>query len=139
MKTTLFFILTSLFSINSSAQQDSTIFKGRIENKEFQVYIVMDFYKNNIIVPRQQIFGETSGYFGDTKDDRKWLITAASIKKNTATIDMVNDYGSEDLQATLTKNNDGTYTLKQMEGSTIKIARNRKWVKMPKTLIFTRK
>lgn len=55
MKTTLFFILTSLFSINSSAQQDSTIFKGRIENKEFQVYIVMDFYKNNIIVPRQQI------------------------------------------------------------------------------------
>lgn len=52
---------------------------------------------------------------------------------------MVNDYGSEDLQATLTKNNDGTYTLKQIEGSTIKIARNRKWVKMPKTLIFTRK
>ena len=55
-----------------------------------------------------------------------------------ATIAVINDYGSEDLTATLTVNPDGTYTLRQEKGSVLKIARNRKWVKLPKSLVFHR-
>ena len=75
---------------------------------------------------------------GDSIDSRKWLFTSAKVRKNVATLQIINDYGSEDLVATLTKNNDNTFTLKQMDGSTIKIARNRKWKKLPKELVFVR-
>ena len=58
--------------------------------------------------------------------------------KTTARLEIVNDYGSEDLTATLTLNGDGTFTLKHLDGSTIKIAVNKKWVKLQKTLVFKR-
>ncbi len=79
-----------------------------------------------------------AGYLGDYKDGRKWLITDAKINSNdnSAELSMVNDYGSEDLKAEFTRNKDGNYTLKQLKGSSLKIARNRKWVKLPKLLIF---
>ena len=81
-----------------------------------------------------------AGFFGDKRDSRKWLFTSAEIINSTsARIAVVNDYGSEDLIATLTKQSDGTYVLKQEKGSTLKIARDRKWVKMPKLLTFYRR
>ena len=53
---------------------------------------------------------------------------------------IINDYGSEDLEAKLTFNpHDGTYTLERTEGSTIKIVVNRQWVKIPKKLVFKRR
>lgn len=119
--------------------QDTTTFKGRIYNKEYEVYIQMNFYDNNITVPGQDIYGELPGYFGADKDSRKWLFTDATIVNATkAVLQITNDYGSEDLIATLIYNKDGSYTLRQDEGSDIKIAVNRKWVKIPETLIFVK-
>ena len=34
---------------------DTTIFKTRIENKEYQVWFEIDFYKQNILVPNQKV------------------------------------------------------------------------------------
>lgn len=122
-----------------NAQNDKP-FKGYFENADYEVFLRFDFYANNIIVPYQEIFGEMPGYFGDKKDGRKWLITDARITaKNKALIGLTNDVGSEDLAATLQFVNDSTLILRQEEGSTLKIARNRKWVKMPKKLEFKRK
>jgi hypothetical protein len=45
---------------------------------------------------------------------------------------MINDYGSEDLTATLTAENDSLYVLKQIDGSTLKVPNNGKWQKLPK-------
>ena len=77
------------------------------------------------------------GYLGAKQDSRNWLIIDADIKDNTAYLTIVNDYGSEDLTATLTWNANGTYTLQHESGSNIKIAINRKWVKLPPKLVFT--
>ena len=96
----------------------------------------MNFYENNVKVPQQAVLGELPGYFGAKRDSRKWLILDTDIKGNIATITLVNDYGSEDLIATLTRNADGTYTLAQKSGSTLKIAVNNKWVKIPKKLVL---
>ena len=118
----------------------SSGFVGRIENGEYQVYIVMDFYRKNITCPRQEIFGQNPGYFGAVRDTRKWIIEDSNIKGNTAYLVIINDYGSEDLEAKLTFNpHDGTYTLERTEGSTIKIVVNRQWVKIPKKLVFKRR
>lgn len=94
-------IALSLAAQAKAAEKDTTIFKGYLYNLEYDVYIKMDFYHNNIIVPFQEIYGEMPGYFGDKQDGRKWLFTNATIKdKHTAVIQITNDYGSEDLTAT---------------------------------------
>ena len=118
------------------AQNDSTLFKGRLNNKELDVYLNIDFYKKNLKVPGQELFGEMPGYFGDKRDSRKWLITDANIDGKTAHLSIINDYGSEDLTADLVILPDGSYELQQKDGSSMKIARNRKWVKIPKKLKF---
>ena len=124
--------------LTSFAQKDSTIFKGYLSNNEYEVYLQINFYQNDIKVPGQEIFGTIAGFLGDRKDSRKWLITDAAIEGKNAHLSIINDYGSEDLTADLTLESDGTYSLKQIAGSNIKIARNRKWVKIPKKLTFTK-
>ena len=134
-----FFIATALFFALSVFAQNSTAFKGKIVNDEYQIWIEMDFDQQAVIVPEQEIFGEVAGYLGAKRDPRKWIVTGVEMKnKTTARLEIVNDYGSEDLTATLMLNSDGTFTLKQLNGSTIKIAVNKKWVKLPKTLVFKR-
>jgi hypothetical protein len=52
---------------------------------------------------------------------------------------MINDYGSEDLTASLTIKDDSIYVLRQEDGSTLKVPKNGKWQKLPKTLEFKRR
>ena len=139
MKRKILATLLCLISISSMAQTDSTLFKGKITNKEYDVYMNIDFYHKNLKVPGQELFGEMPGYFGDRRDSRKWLITDADIEGKTAHLSIINDYGSEDLTADLIALPDVSYELQQNEGSNLKIARNRKWVKIPKNLKFTNK
>lgn len=118
------------------AQRQKLPFYGYFSNAEYDIYLKINFYDNNVTVPGQEIFGEMSGFLGDKKDLRKWLFTSAEVNGDVATLQITNDYGSEDLTATLTKQNDSVFVLRQTDGSQIKIARNRKWVKIPKTISF---
>lgn len=144
MKKILFIAIVALLSLSATAQnklsgKDSTTFKGYLYNEKYNVYLVIDFYHNNVMVPNQEIYGAMAGYFGDRQDGRKWLFTNAKIiSKDKAEIQITNDYGSEDLTATLTAIDGKNFLLRQEEGSTLKIARNRKWVKMPKELDFVK-
>lgn len=113
-------------------------FKAHLVNDEFQVWLDIDFINKNIIIPGQEIFGELPGYFGAKRDTRKWIISEATVKGKTAKLLIINDYGSEDLTAELRLNSNGTYTLKQLDGSTIKIVVNNKWLKIPKEIVFKR-
>lgn len=141
MKRLLLFLTIILMAMAAQAQtalNDTTTFRGRIENAEYQVWIEMDFYHNDVVTPGQEIFGAVPGYFGAKRDTRKWIIVDAKVEKNVASLVISDDYGSEDLQARLTKEADGTYTLERIKGSTMKIVVNRKWVSIPKRLTFTR-
>ena len=139
MKKIILALMLCMSYLTSFAQKYSTIFKGYLSNNEYEVYLQINFYQNDIKVPGQEIFGTIAGFLGDRKDSRKWLITNAAIEGKTAHLSIINDYGSEDLIADLTLESDGTYSLKQITGSNIKIARNRKWVKIPKKLTFMKK
>ncbi len=131
-------MILSIFSGHAQEVADSTIFTGKIVNKEYQVWIEMDFKHQNILTPGQEIFGLVPGYFGARRDTRKWIITDTSVKGKVATVTIINDYGSEDLEAQLTYQDDGSYLLERLSGSTMKIVVNRSWVKIPKKLVFTR-
>ena len=77
------------------------------------------------------------GYLEYEKDTRVWIIVSAELTaENKAKLEIANDYGSEDLEATLTVDKNGEYKLKQGNGSRIKIAVDRKWVKLPNELKF---
>lgn len=134
-------ILTlALFFVALNAIGQDSIFNGKIVNNEYNIYICMNFYNPNIVVPGQGVYGKLPGYIGTTKSNYVWLITSAKIKdKNTSSLSLINDYGSEDLTCTLSFNADSTYTLKQEDGATLKIVTDRKYVKIPKTIILKRK
>lgn len=122
----------------TALEKQADPFKTHLVNDEFQVWLDIDFINKNIIIPGQEIFGELPGYFGAKRDTRKWIISEATVKGKTAKLLIINDYGSEDLTAELRLNSNGTYTLKQLDGSTIKIVVNNKWLKIPKEIVFKR-
>lgn len=123
--------------ITGFAQEE---FKCYIENKEYSVFMQLNLYEETVKIPGQEIFGETYGYLKKTTDPRVWMITGVKIneKERKATLEIVNDYGSEDLTAELLILDDGSYQLRQLEGSTIKVAGKSKWIKLPKILLFNK-
>lgn len=137
MRRIICFMLFVLTALTVSAQ-DSLLFKGRVVNDEYQVWIDMDFERKNVTVPDQELFGELPGYLGARRDTRKWLILDTEVNGQQTELTIINDYGSDDLTARFTRNDDGTYTLEQLDGSPLRIVVNNKWVKLPKRLVFHR-
>jgi hypothetical protein len=134
-------IIALWLTISAFAQQkDSTTFRAYLYNNEYEVYLNINFYDEDIKVPGQELYGTLPGYLGKKNNSFCWVITSAKIKdKKTATMNLINDYGSEDLTATLTRKNDSIYILKQESGSTLKVPKNNKWQKIPKTIELKRR
>lgn len=128
-----------LSALSLTAQEQSAPFRAYIFNNEFDVYLRIDFYNESINVPGQELYGSLPGYLGKKNNSFCWVITSAEVKGQKAHLSMINDYGSEDLTATLTVKDDSIYTLRQEDGSTLKVPRNGKWQKLPKTLEFKRR
>jgi hypothetical protein len=140
MRKTGLIIIALWLTISAFAEQkDSTIFRAYLYNNEYDVYLNINFYDENIKVPGQELYGPLPGYLGKKNNSFCWVITSAKIAGKTATISLINDYGSEDLTATLAQKNDSIYILKQESGSTLKVPKNGKWQKLPKTLELKRR
>ena len=131
----LFFV-----ALTAMAQTDSTAFRAHIYNKEYEVSMHLDFYNQNIVVPKMDLFGQVPGYLTNGNSVFCWLIIDAELQDDhTAHLVMVNESGSEDLTASLTQDNDSTYTLRQLKGSTLKVLKGKKWQKLPSNMTFIRK
>ncbi len=131
--------LLCLTTISVKAQSNNTPFRAYLSNNEYNVFLRINFYEQDITVPGQDLFGQLPGYLGKKNNSFAWLITSAKINGDKAKLQLINDYGSEDLTATLTRKNDSIYVLKQESGSTLKVPNKSKWLKLPKTLEFKRK
>ena len=138
MRKFLVIILLVIVATNGYAQKDNTAFRAYLYNNEYEVYLRINFYDQDITIPGQELYGQLPGYLGKMHNSFCWVITSATVMDNEAKIAMINDFGSEDLIATLTYENDSLYRLKQIEGSTLKVPKNGKWQKLPKTLEFKR-
>lgn len=138
MKKTIATILLLLSLLQANAQEKSGPFRAYLFNKEYNVFLKIDFYKQDITVPGQDLYGELPGYLSKRSNTFCWLITSVDVRGNTATLQMINDYGSEDLTATLTAKSDSIFVLKQIDGGTLKVPNNGKWQKLPKTMELKR-
>ena len=130
--------LSILWSCAIYAQNDSSTFHTYLYNKEYKVYLRINFYDNDVIIPDQDLLGPLPGYLGKEHNSFCWPIVSVEVKGKKAHLQMVNDYGSEDLEATLTRENDSIYILKQGKGSVLKVPNNNKWQKLPNVLPFVR-
>ncbi len=120
------------------AQQDS--FHAYLYNNDYDVYLRINLYDQDVTIPGQELYGSLPGYLGKNHNSFCWVITSCEVKsEQEATLQMINDFGSEDLVATLMRQNDSIYILRQGSGSTIKVPHQGKWRKLPKTLEFRRK
>ena len=134
----LHYILTTCLLSLTMSVAAQTPFHAYLINNEYDVYLRINFYDQDITVPGQELYGQLPGFLGKKHNSFCWLITSAKVNGNTATLSLINDYGSEDLVATLAQKNDSVYVLKQEEGSTLKVPKNGKWQKLPKTMEFKR-
>lgn len=63
MKKTIIISLLALFcGAFAMAQTSKEPFKGTFLNKEYQVYLTINFQDQNVKVPRQEILGELPGF-----------------------------------------------------------------------------
>lgn len=129
-----------LMSVSSFAQRGNDAFRAYLYNDEYEVYLRINFYDQNIKIPGQELYGDLPGYLGRKNHSFCWVMVSAEVEsEDKATMTLINDFGSEDLTASLTMKNDSIYIFKQEEGSTVKIPKDGKWQKLPKTLEFKRK
>ena len=135
----LFSIVLHITVLSASAQQNSKPFRAYLYNNDYEVFMRLDLYGESITVPGQELYGELPGYLGKKHNSFCWLITSSKIDGEKAELQMINDYGSEDLTATLTLENDSLYVLRQVEGSTLKVPKDGKWQKLPSKLVFKRR
>ena len=138
MKKIITIIIFAFLLSPALAQENKEPFHAYLINKEYNVYLRINFYQENISVPGQELYGKLPGYLSKQHNSFCWLITSAEVEGNKATLQMINDYGSEDLTATLTAESDSVYILKQIEGSILKVPNNGKWQKLPKSLELKR-
>ena len=130
-------LLAACLAMLATAIQAQKNFRAYLYNNEYNVYLRINFYDQDISVPGQDLYGKLPGYLGKLHNSFCWVITACEVKdEHHAEMQLINDFGSEDLTATLTWLNDSTYELKQGAGSTIKVPNKGKWQKLPKTLIL---
>ena len=135
----LFFIaaLAMVYAATAHAQYDmSRPFKATIYNKEYDVYMRLNLYDNDVVIGWQEMLGELPGFLAKSGNNYCWLITEATVDGKKAELEMVNDSGSDDLNATLTFEGDSVYTLRRKSGAVIKVPNSGKWQKLPSTLIF---
>ena len=115
-------------------------FKGYLYNSDYEVYLRLNLYDEDIIIPGQELFGQLPGYLSKEHTTYCWLIVSSELTDNrSAQLVVTNDYGSEDFTAQLTQQNDSTYIFNNLGGSALKVPNKGKWLKLPKTLIFKKK
>ena len=140
MRNFLLFILLSTAVWKGYAQQDNTAFRAYLYNNEYDVYLRINFYDQAVTIPGQELYGELPGYLGKKNNSFCWVITSCKVEsEKKATLQLINDFGSEDLTATLTRKNDSIYVLRQGDGNPIKVPSKGKWQKLPKTIELKRR
>ena len=140
MRNFLLFILLSTAVWKGYAQQDNTAFRAYLYNNEYDVYLRINFYDQDVTIPGQELYGELPGYLGKKNNSFCWVITSCKVEsEKKATLQLINDFSSEDLTATLTRKNDSIYVLRQGDGNPIKVPSKGKWQKLPKTIELKRR
>ena len=79
MKKAIVIALLTIVSLSMNAQQNNDSFRAYLFNKEYEVYMRINFYDQNITVPGQELYGELPGYLGKERNSFCWVITSCEV------------------------------------------------------------
>ena len=143
MKKGIFILLALLWccvSAKMKAQQPGDApFRAYLYNGDYKVFMRINLYEQDITIPGQELFGQMAGYLSKVGTSYCWLVAAAEVDGRKARMLISNDYGSEDLEAELTQDDDSTFTLRRLSGATLKVPDNGKCMKLPHNIKFKKK
>lgn len=140
MRRILLIALLAIAVSDCFGQKESKSFRAYLYNNEYDVYLRINFYDQDISVPGHELYGDLPGFLGKKNNSFCWAITSCDVlSEKKATMQMINDFGSEDLQATLIRKNDSVYVLRQGSGNPIKVPHIGKWQKLPKQIEFKKR
>ena len=94
MKKIITIIILAFLLSPALSQENKKPFRAYLNNKEYKVYLRIDFYQDNISVPGQDLYGKLPGFLSKQHNSFCWLITSAEVEGNKAKLQMINDYGS---------------------------------------------
>ena len=114
-------MLTAVISITANAQQKTRPFHAYLINKEYEIYLNINFYEDDVTVPDQELHGQIPGYLGKERNSFCWVITSAKLR-NEHNADLIKFEASRDY---LRKRADGKKlptlaSLKQQKAGLIK-------------------
>ncbi len=134
-------LLMALTTISATAQNaEGKTFNVSLYNNVYEIVFRLNLYDQDVIVPGQELYGPLPGYLQRQGNSFTWAVVSAELTSPTeARLQMINDFGSDDLTAELTQKDDSTYVFHQLSGATLKVPKNGKWQKLPKTFEMKRK
>ena len=140
-RTLLTMLWATLTVLAATAQRaEDRAFDALLYNNVYEIMLRLNLYDQDINVPGHELYGPLPGYLQRQGNSFTWAVVSAEVTSPTeARLQLINEYGSDDLTAELTQTSDSTYTLRQLSGATLKVPKDRKWLKLPKTLELKRK
>lgn len=139
LKPTMKHLFLCLFVLHFTSMAAQETWKMRLTCPEEKINVVLDLYKESVVVPTMEEFGPMNGYMNGNIYG-VWTVTSHKIKDNTtATINLSNDLGSETQECLLTQKTDSTWVMKFIGRNVIKRVNGKKLVKIPSELTFKTK
>ena len=88
-------IILSLLAVLSctlamqAQQADSTVFRAYLYNEEYDVYMRINLYDQDIIISWQDIYGPLPGFLAKNDYNFCWMITDSKVSGRKAELEMV--------------------------------------------------
>ena len=78
----LHIVLLLLLVLQAGAQKhtESKPFRAYLINNEYDVYLRINFYEQDVKVPGQELYGPLPGYLGKQHNSFCWVITSCKLK-----------------------------------------------------------
>lgn len=125
------FLLTALFfSLPAHCQRLD------LRNEEYNLVMQIDLTNQDIIIPEHELYGPVAGFIGKANNNFYWIAVSAKSTQKGNIIELINDFGSENLTAKIVQINDSIFEFTQLKGSALKLPEKGKWQKLPTTLTF---
>ena len=127
------FSLIILLSVFTTLYSQDT-FKGEFINMDLKIKMSLNLYDDIIPVPGLEI-ENCYGYFQGNINGLWIILKVIKIKGDVAEVRAVSERGSDAQNFRSTKKGDDI-EIKQIDGSAMKGISNRKYVKLPKTILM---
>ena len=111
-------------------------FKGEYINEELKIKLKLNLFEADIPVPGFEL-DSCYGYLQGSINGSWLILKVVSVKGNQAEVRTVSEKGS-DAQNLLLTLSDSSLTVRQKDDVNIKGVKGRKYVKLPKEIVFTK-